>query len=142
MEIDLPEVIVIYAGEYHTRNACEFLESISDMVLVDKYNYDLSYYEKFYGGKLSKDNFVEISPFEEPLGNNLSRPEGPHKNDVTFVNSKTDNHCAFCDKNLGLQGVVGCSGCHNSLYCDRDCHRKDWPKHKEICLNIKKYFPQ
>jgi len=141
MEIDVPEVIVIYAGATHTWNACEFLESISGMKLEDKYNYYSSNYEKLYGGKLSEDNFVEISPFQEHNPYTLRQTQTPLKNNITFIDSTTENHCASCKKSLGYQPSV-CSGCRNSFYCDRICQSKNWPKHKEICLYIKKYVPK
>lgn len=43
--------------------------------------------------------------------------------------------CSFCEKTVEkIKKCVGCSTC----YCSSACRQKDWPKHKEVCLEARK----
>jgi len=47
------------------------------------------------------------------------------------INSHSNRNCLYC-----LQVVEGssrCSQCRTALYCNRECHLKHWPVHKNIC---------
>ena len=37
-------------------------------------------------------------------------------------------HCGKADPKL-----LSCAACHHARYCDRDCQRKDWKRHKLAC---------
>jgi serine/threonine protein phosphatase PrpC len=34
--------------------------------------------------------------------------------------------------------LKGCGACHAAFYCSIDCQKKDWKKHKQVCLGSKK----
>ncbi len=42
--------------------------------------------------------------------------------------------CSVCDKPSTTQ----CSRCQYTKYCDKECQKPDWRKHKPICDNINK----
>src|SRR5579872_994574 len=44
--------------------------------------------------------------------------------------------CGYCNKTA--EKLQRCAGCHFILYCDRECQKKHWPKHKDVCQQ-KKY---
>ena len=39
--------------------------------------------------------------------------------------------CFHCGKS-GAK-LRSCSQCHRAYYCDRECQRRDWPRHKPAC---------
>ena len=39
--------------------------------------------------------------------------------------------CFTCGK--AAPKLLTCSQCHRAHYCDRECQRKDWPRHKKAC---------
>lgn len=43
--------------------------------------------------------------------------------------------CAYCGKE---NATMRCSLCKETNYCNRECQKKDWPQHKEICSGIKR----
>ncbi len=43
--------------------------------------------------------------------------------------------CGSCNKTA--EKLQKCAGCHFILYCDRNCQKKDWPKHKNVCQQKK-----
>src|SRR5579872_5115623 len=45
--------------------------------------------------------------------------------------------CGSCNKTA--EKLQKCTGCYFILYCDRDCQKKHWPKHKLVCQQ-KKYI--
>ncbi len=45
--------------------------------------------------------------------------------------------CGSCNKTA--EKLQKCAGCYFILYCDRNCQKKDWPKHKDVCQQ-KKYL--
>lgn len=69
-----------------------------------------------YSGCLEKEDLVNLL-----LTNNAAETE---KN----VNKKKCSQCG-----LLLNNVLSCSRCHSSYYCNRDCQRAHWPKHKIFC---------
>ena len=40
--------------------------------------------------------------------------------------------CFHCGKS-GAK-LRSCGQCHRAFYCDRECQRKDWPRHKPACV--------
>ena len=46
---------------------------------------------------------------------------------------KKKNTCLFCLKEV--QGLQGCSRCGTARYCGRECQLKNWPVHKNTCLD-------
>ena len=40
--------------------------------------------------------------------------------------------CAYCQKSSA--NLKKCIKCSSVEYCDRACRRKDWPKHKKVCV--------
>ena len=40
--------------------------------------------------------------------------------------------CAFCKK-YTKETMKKCLGCKIAYYCDKDCQRSDWAKHKIVC---------
>lgn len=50
--------------------------------------------------------------------------------------------CATCNKGYGANPAFPdngklCGGCKQVYYCDRDCQRADWSKHKLLCATYK-----
>ena len=41
--------------------------------------------------------------------------------------------CGHCKKMKERKNLMVCCGCDISMYCDVECQRGDWPKHKVIC---------
>ena len=39
--------------------------------------------------------------------------------------------CTFCKKNA--EKMTKCGGCGAAYYCNRTCHKSDWPEHKGRC---------
>lgn len=39
--------------------------------------------------------------------------------------------CSYC-KNIAAK-MTKCGGCHAAYYCNRNCQKSDWSKHKERC---------
>ena len=51
-----------------------------------------------------------------------------------FVNVKPENldhACTHCHKSG--EKLMFCAKCKNAMYCDRECQRIDWEKHKKDC---------
>jgi hypothetical protein len=44
---------------------------------------------------------------------------------------KKKDTCLCCLKEV--EGCSRCSKCRTALYCNRVCHEKHWPVHKNIC---------
>lgn len=42
--------------------------------------------------------------------------------------------CFGCDKDKGMSELKTCSRCRNVQYCSVPCQRKDYPRHREECL--------
>ena len=40
--------------------------------------------------------------------------------------------CVFCQE----PGSKTCSKCHSVTYCSQDCQRKDWTRHKRLCVPV------
>jgi len=48
---------------------------------------------------------------------------------------KGDRACDLCHSH---QNVKSCASCHVRAYCSRECQVKDWPTHKQTCLEFTK----
>jgi len=45
---------------------------------------------------------------------------------------KDERFCEYCQKRPDTKLLI-CAGCHISTYCNSECQRADWKKHKVIC---------
>eukprot|EP01122_Echinamoeba_exundans_P000143 TRINITY_DN10122_c0_g1_i1.p1 TRINITY_DN10122_c0_g1~~TRINITY_DN10122_c0_g1_i1.p1 ORF type:complete len:509 (+),score=66.01 TRINITY_DN10122_c0_g1_i1:273-1799(+) len=43
-------------------------------------------------------------------------------------------HCAYCDEHPPKEHLMKCSQCKVARYCNIECQKKDWKKHKSICI--------
>ena len=58
-------------------------------------------------------------------GKGATKTKGKKKDGAaTFI-------CFTCGK--AAPKLLTCSQCHRAHYCDRECQRKDWPRHKKAC---------
>jgi len=48
-----------------------------------------------------------------------------------------EKECSQC----GSQSKMRCSACLQVFYCSKDCQKKDWPVHKQLCTTLKKQNP-
>ena len=39
--------------------------------------------------------------------------------------------CDYCGETVATNKI--CSRCHTAMYCNRDCQKKDWIRHKQLC---------
>jgi len=55
-------------------------------------------------------------------------------------NAKTleSAQCAHGHTGCGVQPKLRCSRCKNIGYCSQDCQKKDWKRHKPVCLSSSK----
>jgi hypothetical protein len=61
-------------------------------------------------------------------------PNGLRTN--TQVNNDQDK-CNHCGKMQALVGKLKqCQRCKVTFYCDKECQKKDWKKHKKICKSL------
>jgi hypothetical protein len=69
------------------------------------------------------------------LSNQLSDMNIDNSNSTTKSNSKSSKKkkdtCLHCLKEV--EGCSRCSKCRTALYCNRECHEKHWPEHKNNC---------
>ena len=62
-----------------------------------------------------------------------SRASGGGDDGISFDGRvRVQGTCAECGANV--QWLKWCSGCHLVGYCDGDCQRAAWKKHKKLCL--------
>jgi hypothetical protein len=47
--------------------------------------------------------------------------------------------CMKCKKRK--KGLMFCGGCHLHAYCDEECQRADWKRHKLVC-GMSVYYPE
>jgi hypothetical protein len=89
------------------------------------------YYKKFFYGTIveidcsrTKSCYVKYDDGDEEW----ELPE-----DCIFLETKFDespNACSVCFKKCYLEH---CSRCKKVQYCSKECQRKDWPEHKQVC---------
>jgi hypothetical protein len=49
---------------------------------------------------------------------------------------KLKEQCVICASCLKRQGTMArCGQCHITRYCSKDCQKKDWVKHKQMCFS-------
>jgi len=48
-----------------------------------------------------------------------------------------EKECNQC----GSQSKMRCSACLQVFYCSKDCQKRDWPEHKQLCATLKKQIP-
>ena len=41
--------------------------------------------------------------------------------------------CYYCCKELNKDKIIKCNFCHNILYCNKECKKKDHFKHQNFC---------
>lgn len=44
-----------------------------------------------------------------------------------------DLHCHVCHMHYPFYEIFACTKCKTRLYCSKECQKKDWATHKEIC---------
>jgi len=74
--------------------------------------------------------------FEILKGNNQAISGDPYE--LTFDNLTIDSadderfqECDYCGSTLGKQNR--CSKCKMAMYCNGDCQKQDWKRHKPLC---------
>ncbi|KZO91875.1 hypothetical protein CALVIDRAFT_567893 [Calocera viscosa TUFC12733] len=55
-----------------------------------------------------------------------------YKKDIKELRKYYDG-CRYCGKTKEEAKLQLCAGCGLHRYCSKDCQRKAWPKHKEMC---------
>ena len=53
----------------------------------------------------------------------------------TILNEKMGEKCCFCQK-IG-NSLLKCSACGCVSYCNQNCQKSDWKKHKKNCCSYK-----
>jgi hypothetical protein len=81
-----------------------------------------------------KEENEEKKPEEQHQPQHQPQPSPPK------VISYKEKECVQC----GSEATNKCSGCLGVYYCSKDCQKKDWPTHKQICVILKnqKTLPQ
>ena len=76
---------------------------------------------------------AQKNKFIDQFGNLLSPPkDAPRSKSAALkVSYGSISICAFCGKHTGK--LQKCGLCRKVMYCNRECQRKDWKKHKEVC---------
>lgn len=100
-------------GEYIER----LISSISDLMKLEG---------DFYESELEKSEKLE------QVGKELEQfvnPEKKKKEEEKREEDKQEQICACCKEPASTR----CTGCRLVFYCDRECQRKDWKSHKDIC---------
>jgi TPR repeat protein len=54
--------------------------------------------------------------------------------DVDAIRRAMNKKCSTCDSGTDLKS---CAGCGQVWYCNAECQKKDWKKHKEMCKKSK-----
>ena len=52
----------------------------------------------------------------------------------TLTGEKTPRKCVGCSREESQ--IFRCSKCHAGLYCSKDCQKKEWQAHKDLCACI------
>jgi len=45
---------------------------------------------------------------------------------AVFILDNANRYCCRCNKSLSKTEAMECNGCHNMVYCSRDCQKEDW----------------
>ena len=75
---------------------------------------------------------IELMEFPEPLPP-LRKPN------VLIKETNSTCQCSSCNVK---SGSLLCTSCKAIRYCSKECQKKNWKHHKNICLNIKKRFDE
>ena len=51
---------------------------------------------------------------------------------VACINMRYCEHCKVLEVDKGRK-LLKCVKCRNAYYCDEDCQRSDWARHKSVC---------
>ncbi|EDS31083.1 zinc finger MYND domain-containing protein 10 [Culex quinquefasciatus] len=83
-----------------------------------------------------KEIFVDLT--QEQLTSVAKRLNAAYNTDLLEkINSGTDDAghriCSTCKKSAEKR----CSKCESVFYCSRECQVADWPRHKELCHQLK-----
>ena len=76
---------------------------------------------------------VDQSPYELLVKEQLAKLAGPGQMQKTL---NSDDHCSYCSQRAAK--LKRCGHCHNTLYCNADCQKKDWTHHKKNCISSSK----
>lgn len=72
-----------------------------------------------------------ILPSHQKLLGNSNTTNKKENNEFMKISNSSDKKCSQCG--LSLITVLSCSRCHSSYYCNRECQRAHWQKHKITC---------
>ncbi len=75
---------------------------------------------------------TELSSASEADSNNSELTKTSDLNDKTPEKRKTHRYCGSC----GALAWQKCDRCLKIRYCNEECQRKDWPKHKLDCRRL------
>ncbi|CAB4036494.1 Stress-induced-phospho 1, partial [Paramuricea clavata] len=78
----------------------------------------------------SEENFIKAKCNDNKLKNNVEIESGPPLQDVSEI-------CFFCHKQGQLKK---CTRCFTAKYCNRECQRSDWKRHKNNCARLLKKY--
>ena len=82
--------------------------------------------------------FFSVIDFLQGDNRNLQGETAPEDFQLVFreltVEESIDESCLECDYcNSTLEKSQQCSQCKTAMYCNRDCQKKDWVRHKPLC---------
>jgi MYND finger len=126
-----------------------FLDGPDNPILSKMTNTDLSAWDLYSlwinSGAWEANEIVCREWLQEVLGNRASLAPNPNllpgqvKMDADIGRAKNDlkkqadSTCRTCSKEMLPQDVMRCSRCKKAAYCNRECQKKDWPRHKLQC---------
>ena len=74
----------------------------------------------------SEENFIKAKCTENNFKNNIEREREPPSHGVPEM-------CFFCHKQGQLKK---CTRCFTAKYCNRECQKSDWKRHKNNCARL------
>lgn len=100
------KIIVICSGLVHNKNVENILEQIG--------------YKKIKGDESTEINIADL--FKHIT-----------KQKIEISSGNCLYKCSFCKLLNNKKTIKSCAQCHKALYCDRECQKRHWRKHRKVC---------
>eukprot|EP01031_Cornospumella_fuschlensis_P037888 gene37888-46025_t len=85
------------------------------------------------------DTNIDIFSFQSWMSGKWTTDKGYDRWDTPFFNLTypyPNRECSICHKKQGVAHLGCCKQCKVVYYCGRECQRKDWKQHRQLCLRI------
>ena len=118
--------------EENTTCIIDILSEIYDASLVI---YDMAIAAQEMSNNLEHvKNGFKVALSTNTVGESLKAELKSVKKEIKTI-SRMDRCCSFCgEKNE----ILKCSRCNKAFYCNKECQKNDWGKHKNLCRTIVK----